>query len=121
MPQSIGISYYSLAIDENTDATDTAQLLVFVRGIDDNFDASEELAGRPMQSMQGRTTGKDICSAIRDCVTKKLSSDFKKLVGLFTVGAPAMCGKTEPRLCHRLTLKERLSLTTISKFYAARF
>lgn len=84
-------SYYSLAIDESTDATDTAQLLVFVRGIDDNFDASEELAG--MQSMQGRTTGKDICSAIIDCVTKKLSSDFKKLVGLCTDGAPAMCGK----------------------------
>ena len=29
---------------------------------------SEELAG--MQSMQGRTTGKNICSAIIDCVTK---------------------------------------------------
>ncbi|XP_039256406.2 general transcription factor II-I repeat domain-containing protein 2A-like [Styela clava] len=83
--------YYSSAIDESTDATDTAQLLVFVRGIDDNFDAFEELAG--MQSMQGRTTGKDICSAIIDCVTKKLSSDFKKLVGLCTDGAPAMCGK----------------------------
>ena len=46
-----------------------------------------------MQSMQGRTTGKDICSAIIDCVTKKLSSDFKKFVGLCTDGAPAMCGK----------------------------
>ena len=67
-------SYYSLDTDEITDATDTAQLLVFVRGIDDNFDASEELAG--MQSMQDRTTGKDICSATIDCVTKKLSSDF---------------------------------------------
>ena len=33
--------YYSLAIDESTDDTDTAQLLVFVRGIDNNFDASE--------------------------------------------------------------------------------
>ena len=44
--------------------------------------------------MQGRTTEKDICRAIIDCVTKKLSSDFKNLVGLSTDGAPAICGKT---------------------------
>ena len=67
-------SGYSLAIDESTDFTNMAQLLVIVRGIDDNFDASEELAG--MQSMQGRTTRKDRCSTIIDCVTKKLSCDF---------------------------------------------
>ena len=90
--KAMQFSYYSLATDESTDSTDMAQLLVFVKGIDDNFNVSEELAG--MQSMQGRTTGKDICSAIIDCVTKKLSSDFKNLVGLSTDGAPAMCGKT---------------------------
>ena len=90
--KAMQFSYYFLAIDECTDSTDMVQLLVFVKGIDDNFNVSEELAG--MQSMQGRTTGKDTCSAIIDCVTKKLSSDFKKLVGLCFDGAPAMCGKT---------------------------
>ena len=89
--KAIEFSYYSLAIDESTDSTDTAQVLVFVRGIDNNFNASEELAD--MQSMQGRTTGKNICSAIIDCVTKKLSCDFKNLVGMCTDGAPAICGK----------------------------
>ena len=44
--------------------------------------------------MQGRSTGKSICSAVIDRVTKKLFSDFKNLVGLCTDGAPAMCGKT---------------------------
>ena len=43
-----------------------AQLLVFVGGVGYNFNVSEELAG--MQSMHGRTTGKDICRAIIDCV-----------------------------------------------------
>ena len=81
-------SYYSLAIDESRDSTDMAQLLVFVRSNDDNFNVSEKLAG--IQSMQGRTTGKDVCSANIDCVTKKLSSDFKNLVGLCTDGALAM-------------------------------
>ena len=78
--KTIEFSYYFLTIDKSTDSTDMAQLLVFVRGIGHNFNVSEELAG--MQSMQGRTTGKDMCSAITDCVTKKLSSDFKNLVGL---------------------------------------
>ena len=75
--KAMELSYYSLVIDESRNSTDIAQLLVFVRGIDDNFNVSEELAG--MQSMQGRTTGKDIRSAIIGRVTKKLSSDFKNL------------------------------------------
>ena len=79
-------SYYSLAIDKSRNSIDMTHLLVFVRGI-----VSEELGG--MQS--GRSTGKNICSAVIDRVTKKLSSDFKNLVGLCTDGAPAMCGKTK--------------------------
>ena len=48
------IFLFSLPIDESTDSSDIAQLLVFVRDIDDNFNVSEELAG--MQSMQFRST-----------------------------------------------------------------
>ena len=47
--KAMQFSYYSIAIDESTDFTDMAHLLVFIRGIDDNFNVSEELAG--MQSM----------------------------------------------------------------------
>ena len=90
--EAMEFSYYSLAIDESTDSTDMAQLLVFVRGIDDNFNPSEELAD--VQSMQGRTTGKEICSALMDCVTKELFRDFFDLVGSRTDGTQAMCGKT---------------------------
>ena len=66
---------------------------MFVNGIDNNFNAFEKLAG--MQSMLDRITGQDIYCAIIlvDCVTKKLSSDFKNLVGMCTDGAPAMSGK----------------------------
>ena len=113
-------SYYSLAIDGSTDSTYMAQLLVFVRGIDDNFNVSEELAG--MQSMQGRTTGNDICSAIIDCVTKKLFSDFKDCA--LTVLQLCVEKQTKKWLCYKSTLEERLSLTTAlynGKFYAASF
>lgn len=37
--------YYSLVMDESTDINDTAQLLIFICGIDDNFEITEELAG----------------------------------------------------------------------------
>ena len=50
-PKAVEFSYHSLAIDKITDSIDRAQLLVFVRGIDHNFNVSEELAG--MQPMQG--------------------------------------------------------------------
>jgi hypothetical protein len=48
--------YYSLAMDESTDSTDTAQLLIFIRGTDENFAVTEELAG--LCPMKGRTAGK---------------------------------------------------------------
>jgi hypothetical protein len=35
--------FYSLAMDEGTDLKDTAQLLVFIRGVDGNFEITEEL------------------------------------------------------------------------------
>jgi hypothetical protein len=41
---------------ENTDIKDTAKLLIFIRGVDKNFEITEELAG--MLFMIGRTTGK---------------------------------------------------------------
>jgi hypothetical protein len=52
-----------LALDESTDTRDTAQLLIFVRGIDAEFEINEELAER--QSLKGTTTGEDI---FRNCV-----------------------------------------------------
>ena len=38
------LEYYSIAIDESTDMTDTCQLAVFVRGITPRFDIVEEFA-----------------------------------------------------------------------------
>ena len=46
---------FSPALDESTDVDDTAQLLIFVRGISENFEITEELLS--MQSMNDTTTG----------------------------------------------------------------
>jgi hypothetical protein len=37
--------FYSMAMDESTDSTDTAKLLTFICGTDGNFAVTEELAG----------------------------------------------------------------------------
>lgn len=43
--------YYSVALDESTDLTDTAQLAMFIRGVDVNFVVTEEMA--TLVSMKG--------------------------------------------------------------------
>ena len=46
-----------------------------------------------MQSMKGRTTGKDICTELINCVNKKLAYSFTHLMVICTDGAPATCRK----------------------------
>ncbi|KAM3870127.1 general transcription factor II-I repeat domain-containing protein 2-like [Diretmus argenteus] len=81
---------FSLAVDESTDASDTAQLSVFVRGVDSNLCVTEELLG--FKSMHGKTTGKELFEEVCKCVTE-IKLPWDKLVGLTTDGAPAMSGK----------------------------
>ncbi|XP_076304588.1 general transcription factor II-I repeat domain-containing protein 2-like [Tachypleus tridentatus] len=50
--------WYSLVLDESTDLSSTSQLLVFIRGVNLDFQITEELAS--VCSMHGRTTGEDI-------------------------------------------------------------
>ena len=79
--------YYSLAIDESTDITSTAQLAVFVRGIDQEFNITEEMLG--LQAMKDTTTGDDIFNEVKALMTK---FQLQNLRGFSTDGAPAMVG-----------------------------
>jgi hypothetical protein len=78
-------------MDESTDLKDTTQVLTFIRGVNGNFEITEELVG--MCSMTGRATGKEISSEVIKCVDDKLGIGFANLVAICTDGAPAMCGK----------------------------
>ena len=53
---------FSLAVNESTDAVDTAQLAVFIRGINSNFEITEELL--KCIPLTGTTTANDIYYAI---------------------------------------------------------
>ena len=82
-------NYFSLAFDESTDASDTAQLAIFVQGITDNFDVIEEFA--ELIPMKGTTRGEDIAQAILEC-TGRMQLDLSKFVSATTDSAPAMIG-----------------------------
>ena len=80
----------SLALDESTDIGSTAQLLIFIRGVTENFQISEELFA--MISLKDRTRGSDLCNAVSDAIEKS-NLKWSQLVGVTTDGAPSMIGK----------------------------
>ena len=86
------LQYVSIAIDESTDTTDTAQLAVFVRGVSSNFDIFQNLI--ELVPLKGTTTGADILKALLQC-TSNMSLDLSKLMSVTADGAPAMIGRNK--------------------------
>lgn len=84
--------YYSLALDESTDSTDSAQVLYFIRAITDDFQLFEELLA--LGTLKGRTRGIDIFSNFKE-QCHKVGLNFTNLVSVCTDGAPAMMAKNE--------------------------
>ena len=82
--------WYSLALDESTDIEDTAQLLVFIRGIDENFEIKEELLS--LEHLKDTTTGQDLFESVENCLDRS-GLPLHKLASITTDGAPALTGK----------------------------
>lgn len=82
--------FFSLALDESTDVSDTAQLLIFIRGVDSNFEVTEELAA--LKSLKGTTTGDDIFQKVAETMNT-LKLNWNNLRSMTTDGAPNMVGK----------------------------
>nr|XP_022915286.1 general transcription factor II-I repeat domain-containing protein 2A-like [Onthophagus taurus] len=77
------------ALDESTDISSTAQLLIFIRDVTQDFEVLEELLG--MCSLKGQTKGVDILNVLLD-ECSKTDLDLSKLSGVATDGAPSMIG-----------------------------
>ena len=88
--KACAFDFFSIACDESTDATVTAQVLIFLRGVDDNFCCTEELLD--MMSLKGTMTGRDIFEAVSEAV-EKMGLKWDKLCGVTADGAPAMTGE----------------------------
>ena len=63
--------FYSIAIDNSIDNTDSAQVLVFIRAITGDFHCFEELLC--LCTMKDKTCGIDIFNAFKENATKQSS------------------------------------------------
>ncbi|XP_073714015.1 general transcription factor II-I repeat domain-containing protein 2B-like [Misgurnus anguillicaudatus] len=81
---------YSSVLDESTDITDSAQLAIFIRGINDRFEVTEELLS--LCPMHDRTTAKDIFQQLCN-VIERSGLPWNRLVAITTDGAPSMTGR----------------------------
>ena len=81
---------FSLVLDESADIDDTAQLLIFVRGISENFEITEELLS--MESMKDATTGEDIFECVEKAF-RTMELPWHKMVTVTTDGCPPLTGK----------------------------
>ena len=77
-------------MDESNDIKNTAQILIFIRGINDNFEITEELLA--MESLKGRTRGEDLFIKISS-VIDKFKLPWSKLINVTIDGSPNLTGK----------------------------
>lgn len=81
---------YSLALDESNDIKDTAQLLIFIRGINDRFEITEEFL--TVESLKGTTRGEDLYDKVSAAIEKH-KLPWSKLANVTTDGSPNLTGK----------------------------
>ena len=81
---------FSVALDESTGVTDTAFCAVFIRGVDENLNVTEE--SLDLLPMKGTTTGRDIFQELEACIDRS-GLPWDKLVSVATDDAPAMCSE----------------------------
>ena len=79
--------FYSLALDKSADFKDTAQLAIFVRGVDESSCVIEELAA--MVSLKGTTKGSDLLEAVMTTLHCQ-KFNLKNISGVTTDG-PHQC------------------------------
>ncbi|XP_076744961.1 general transcription factor II-I repeat domain-containing protein 2-like [Maylandia zebra] len=83
-------TFYSVALDESNDVKDTAQLLIFIRGINETFEITEEFL--TMESLKGQTRGEDLFERVSAAI-ENMKLPWSKLVNVTTDGSPNLTGK----------------------------
>ncbi|GFR26619.1 proteinral transcription factor ii-i repeat domain-containing protein 2a [Trichonephila clavata] len=84
------VEWFSLALDESTDVSDTAQVLLYIRGVDKSYEVHEKLLD--MYSIHGTTTGRDIFKGVEMAINQK-NLRWKNLKFITTDGGKNMSGK----------------------------
>jgi hypothetical protein len=100
--RSVEFTSFSLALDESTEVKESAQLGIFIRGIDQQFYVTEELLA--LVPLKGITKGTDL--------------SLSNLQGVVTDGARAMVGKKR-RFCFASTERAELEGTEIVQYHCS--
>ena len=82
--------WYSLALNESTDVQDTAQLLMFIRGMNINFLLTEELLS--VESLKDTTTVMDLLCSVESCIARN-GLEWNKMASVITDGTRVLTGK----------------------------
>ena len=90
--KAANFKFYALAMGDGTDATDAAQLAIFIRGIDDEYNVTEEMA--PLVPLKDTTQSRDLYEAVKNML-KQFSLSIVHVSGTVTDGAPVMAGERE--------------------------
>ena len=84
-------SLFALQIDESTEISNHAQLIAFIRVIDEDATINQFLCCKQLPTT---TEGQDIFDTITICL-EKYGLSWDSCVGIFTDGAPSMVGGTK--------------------------
>ena len=82
--------WFSVQCDESVDRSSTAQLMMFIRMVFDDFSTKEELL--TLLPLKTTTRGVDVYTAVKSFFVEK-KVPLEKLVSVTTDGAPAMTGR----------------------------
>ncbi|UYV67587.1 GTF2IRD2B [Cordylochernes scorpioides] len=104
--------YFSIALDESTDNTVSAQVLFFIRAITMDFRCFEELLA--LGTLSGRTRGVDILENFKIKICEA-GLNINNSISVCTDGAPAMVGKREGFIS--LLKKEYANLENLISFH----
>ena len=77
-------------MDESTDIDDPVQLLIFVQGISENFEITEEQLS--IESMKDKTTGEGIFKRVKNAI-RTMELLWQKMVSVAMDVYPSFTGK----------------------------
>ena len=94
--KAANLKFYALVVDDNTDATDLAQIAISVRGVDDKYNVTEEMAS--LVPSKDTNKSRDLYKALKNTL-KRFSLSIINISGIGTDGALVMVGKREGLSC----------------------